>query len=49
MKYKSRKQCLDAFCEVVAAAFDAGVRPRCHLEDVTRPTSTASCFPSASG
>jgi len=36
LKFKSRKQCMDAYCEVVAAAFEAGVRPRCHLEDVTR-------------
>ena len=27
---------MDAYCEVVDAAFEAGVRPRCHLEDVTR-------------
>jgi isopropylmalate/homocitrate/citramalate synthase len=27
---------MDSYCEVVAAAFEAGVRPRCHLEDVTR-------------
>ena len=36
LKFKSRKQCMDAYCDVVAAAFDAGIRPRCHLEDVTR-------------
>jgi len=34
--FKSRQACLDSYCEVVAAAFEAGVRPRCHLEDVTR-------------
>jgi isopropylmalate/homocitrate/citramalate synthase len=27
---------MDSYCEVVDAAFEAGVRPRCHLEDVTR-------------
>ena len=27
---------MDGYCEVVDAAFEAGVRPRCHLEDVTR-------------
>ena len=27
---------MDAYCEVVDAAFGANVRPRCHLEDVTR-------------
>ncbi|MHC4404960.1 MAG: 2-isopropylmalate synthase [Planctomycetota bacterium] len=36
LKFKSRQQCMDAYCEVVDAAFEAGVRPRCHLEDVTR-------------
>ena len=36
LKFKSRKECMDSYCEVVDAAFEAGVRPRCHLEDVTR-------------
>ncbi|MCY2929371.1 MAG: 2-isopropylmalate synthase [Planctomycetota bacterium] len=36
LKFKSTKACIDAYCEVVAAAFEAGVRPRCHLEDITR-------------
>lgn len=36
LNFKSRKECMDAYCDVVAAAFEAGVRPRCHLEDVTR-------------
>jgi isopropylmalate/homocitrate/citramalate synthase len=36
LKYRSRQECIDAYCEVVAAAFEAGVRPRCHLEDLTR-------------
>jgi len=36
LKFNSRKQCMDSYCEVVDAAFEAGVRPRCHLEDVTR-------------
>ena len=36
LKFKSRQQCMDAYCEVVDAAFEAGVRPRCHLEDLTR-------------
>ncbi len=31
-----RKLAMESYCEVVAAAFEAGVRPRCHLEDVTR-------------
>ena len=36
LKFKSRQECMDAYCEVVDAAFEANVRPRCHLEDVTR-------------
>jgi len=36
LKFRSRKECIDRYCEVVAGAFEAGVRPRCHLEDVTR-------------
>jgi len=36
LKFTSRQECMDAYCAVVDAAFEAGVRPRCHLEDVTR-------------
>jgi len=36
LKFDNRKACLDSYCEVVEAAFEAGVRPRCHLEDLTR-------------
>jgi isopropylmalate/homocitrate/citramalate synthase len=36
LKFKSRQECMDAYCGVVEEAFAAGVRPRCHLEDVTR-------------
>jgi len=36
LKFRSRKECLESYCEVVDAAFEAGVRPRCHLEDITR-------------
>ena len=36
LKFASRKACIDAYCDVVAAAYEAGVRPRCHLEDITR-------------
>ena len=31
-----RRQAMESYCEVVDAALEAGVRPRCHLEDVTR-------------
>ncbi len=33
---KSRRQALDDYKEVVAAALDNGIVPRCHLEDITR-------------
>jgi len=36
LKFRTRKECIDSYCEVVDAAFQAGVRPRCHLEDLTR-------------
>ncbi|MGQ9574450.1 MAG: hypothetical protein ACUVUC_03965 [Thermoguttaceae bacterium] len=36
LKFTSRKACMDRYCQVVDAAFEAGIRPRCHLEDVTR-------------
>ncbi len=32
----SRKEALDHYLGVVKRAFDAGIRPRCHLEDITR-------------
>ena len=32
----TRKQCMDYYLSTVAEAFDAGVMPRCHLEDITR-------------
>ena len=32
----SRGQALDHYLGVVKRAFDAGIRPRCHLEDITR-------------
>ncbi|MBQ9806236.1 MAG: 2-isopropylmalate synthase [Clostridia bacterium] len=32
----SRKQCMDYYLSTVAEAFEAGVMPRCHLEDITR-------------
>ena len=36
LRFQSRAQCIDSYCEVVDAAMQAGIRPRCHLEDVTR-------------
>ena len=32
----SRKQAMDTYLAAVAEAFEAGVMPRCHLEDITR-------------
>ena len=32
----SRGEALDHYLGVVKSAFDAGIRPRCHLEDITR-------------
>ena len=32
----TRSQCLDHYLGVIKDAFDAGVIPRCHLEDITR-------------
>ncbi len=32
----TRKQCMDYYLSTVAEAFEAGVMPRCHLEDITR-------------
>ncbi|MBQ7789201.1 MAG: 2-isopropylmalate synthase [Clostridia bacterium] len=33
---KTRKEALDLYLSAVADAFEAGIRPRCHLEDITR-------------
>lgn len=33
---KDRRQAMDGYLEVVRAALDAGIRPRCHFEDLTR-------------
>lgn len=32
----TRKQAMDSYLAAVAEAFEAGVMPRCHLEDITR-------------
>ena len=32
----SRQEALDHYLGVVKSAFEAGIRPRCHLEDITR-------------
>ena len=33
---KTRKEAMDSYLAAVAEAFNAGVMPRCHLEDITR-------------
>ena len=33
---KNRRQALDSYKEIVEAALENGINPRCHLEDVTR-------------
>lgn len=33
---KTRKQAMDGYLAVVSQALEMGVRPRCHLEDITR-------------
>lgn len=33
---KTRRQAMDSYLAAVAEAFEAGVMPRCHLEDITR-------------
>jgi len=33
---KNRQEAMDGYCDVVAAALETGIKPRCHLEDVTR-------------
>jgi citrate (Re)-synthase len=42
---QTRQQAMDQYVDVVQAAFDAGVRPRCHLEDVTRADLPGFVFP----
>jgi isopropylmalate/homocitrate/citramalate synthase len=32
----TRRECMNHYLETVADAFEAGVMPRCHLEDITR-------------
>jgi isopropylmalate/homocitrate/citramalate synthase len=33
---KNRRQALDMYLDIVKAALDEGIRPRCHFEDITR-------------
>ena len=42
---QTRKQAMDQYVEVVEAALEAGVRPRCRLEDITRADLPGFVFP----
>jgi isopropylmalate/homocitrate/citramalate synthase len=33
---KTRRQAMDQYLDIVRSALDAGITPRCHLEDITR-------------
>lgn len=43
----TRQQALDNYLDVVRAALDAGVRPRCHFEDLTRADLSGFVIPFA--
>ena len=42
---QTRQQAMDQYVGVVEAALEAGIRPRCHLEDVTRADLPGFVFP----
>jgi isopropylmalate/homocitrate/citramalate synthase len=42
---QTRKQAMDQYVEVVEAALESGIRPRCHLEDITRADLPGFVFP----
>lgn len=42
---QTRQQAMDLYVEVVEAALEAGIRPRCHLEDITRADLPGFVFP----
>jgi len=42
---QTRKEAMDQYCEVVEAALEHGIRPRCHLEDVTRADLPGFVYP----
>jgi isopropylmalate/homocitrate/citramalate synthase len=48
LKLKStRAKILEEYLSIVKAALDAGIRPRCHFEDVTRADIYGFCLPFA--
>jgi len=42
---QTRQQAMDQYVEVAEAALEAGIRPRCHLEDITRADLPGFVFP----
>jgi len=42
---QTRQQAMDQYIEVVEAALENGIRPRCHLEDVTRADMAGFVLP----
>jgi isopropylmalate/homocitrate/citramalate synthase len=44
---KRRKQVFEEYLDVVGAALEAGITPRCHFEDVTRADIYGFCVPFA--
>jgi isopropylmalate/homocitrate/citramalate synthase len=46
---RSRRQALTEYLTVARAALDAGIRPRCHLEDLTRADLTGFVAPLVEG
>ncbi len=44
---KTRKKAMEDYLRIVEAALEAGVKPRCHFEDVTRADIYGFCIPFA--
>ncbi|MBI5967682.1 MAG: histone-lysine N-methyltransferase [Deltaproteobacteria bacterium] len=44
---KKRKQVFEEYLDIVRAALEAGIMPRCHFEDVTRADTYGFCVPFA--
>ncbi len=44
---KNRRQAMDGYLDVVRTALEAGIKPRCHFEDVTRADIYGFCIPFA--
>lgn len=44
---KTRRQVLDEYLGIVKSILDAGIKPRCHFEDITRADIYGFCIPFA--